>query len=120
MAGMMLGRERRVPLLFPIVGKFYEDSFRHAGISYAMRQHGFARDSQWKLIAHTSESCCFMLEASVTTHKNYPFVYRLEMETWLKKNTILTQYCSANLDSTQMLYASIVGLPKNTYKTLGY
>lgn len=33
---------RRSPVLFPIVGRVWEDTYRYAGNSYRMGQHGFA------------------------------------------------------------------------------
>ena len=38
---------RRSPLLFPIVGRMWEDTYRYAGNSYRMGQHGFARDTDF-------------------------------------------------------------------------
>lgn len=42
---------RQTPLLetafsgaFPIVGSVWENEYRHEGVSYALTQHGFARD----------------------------------------------------------------------------
>lgn len=29
---------------FPIVGSVWENEYRHEGVSYALTQHGFARD----------------------------------------------------------------------------
>ena len=40
---------RRSPVLFPIVGRVWEDTYRYAGNSYRMGQHGFARDMDFKV-----------------------------------------------------------------------
>ena len=38
---------RRSPILFPMVGKVYNDTFRVDGKEYKMGQHGFARDAEF-------------------------------------------------------------------------
>lgn len=38
---------RHSPVLFPIVGRLKGDQLRHRGQSYAMTQHGFARDRRF-------------------------------------------------------------------------
>lgn len=35
---------RRSPVLFPIVGRVWNNKYRHAGNTYEIGQHGFARD----------------------------------------------------------------------------
>ena len=38
---------RRAPILFPIVGKLADDNLRINGHEYTMKQHGFARDTEF-------------------------------------------------------------------------
>lgn len=38
---------RRAPVLFPIVGRLVEDTLRIDGHNFKMKQHGFARDSEF-------------------------------------------------------------------------
>ena len=40
---------RRSPVLFPIVGRVWNNKYRHAGNTYEIGQHGFARDMDFKL-----------------------------------------------------------------------
>lgn len=45
---------RRAPILFPIVGRLADDTLRINGHEYTMKQHGFARDSEFvERIMHT-------------------------------------------------------------------
>lgn len=44
LAGRPRFLERHSPVLFPIVGSVWENEYRHEGVSYALTQHGFARD----------------------------------------------------------------------------
>ena len=39
---------RRSPVLFPIVGRVWNNKYRHAGNTYEIGQHGFARG--WKAL----------------------------------------------------------------------
>ena len=52
--------------LFPIVGSVWENEYRHEGVSYALTQHGFARDMDFEL----------MLEPVSYTHLD---VYKRQM-----------------------------------------
>lgn len=43
--------KRHTPVLFPIVGSLWHGVMRHNGCEYAMSQHGFARDSEFEVVA---------------------------------------------------------------------
>ena len=40
---------RRAPILFPIVGRLADDKLHINGNEYTMKQHGFARDTDFVL-----------------------------------------------------------------------
>ena len=40
---------RRSPVLFPNVGRVWNDQYRHAGNTYEIGQHGFARDMDFQV-----------------------------------------------------------------------
>ena len=42
--------KRHSPVLFPIVGSVWENEYRNEGTTYALTQHGFARDMEFTLI----------------------------------------------------------------------
>ena len=52
----------RAPLLFPIVGKLGDDSYRLDGRDYVLPQHGFARRRQFALVEHAPGRALFRLE----------------------------------------------------------
>ena len=41
---------RRSPVLFPVVGKYKNGKTTYNGKEYCLGQHGFARDSEFKLV----------------------------------------------------------------------
>jgi galactose mutarotase-like enzyme len=70
----------RSPILFPIVGKAPDDTFEIDGKAYAMGQHGFARKSEFTLVASTATMCRYELAASAATENAYPFDFLLAVE----------------------------------------
>ncbi|RUM00783.1 aldose 1-epimerase family protein [Rhizobium chutanense] len=67
----------RSPILFPIVGKAPDDKIAIDGTAYPMAQHGFARRSEFALVASTETMCRFELIASEATRAVYPFEFQL-------------------------------------------
>ena len=72
---------RRAPILFPIVGRLADDTLRIDGKWYTMKQHGFARDSEfverdgWYVL---TEDC----------RDNYPCAYELAVKYVIDGNTL--------------------------------
>jgi galactose mutarotase-like enzyme len=76
-----------IPILFPIAGKLPDDRYTVAGETFAMKQHGFARNLPWTVLdeSTTNGACVTLgLEATEATRTQYPFdfalrfTYRLE------------------------------------------
>ena len=53
---------RHAPLLFPIVGRLKNDELRLGGKTYAMTQHGFARDQRFEWSEREPASCKLLLD----------------------------------------------------------
>lgn len=71
---------RRSPVLFPIVGSVWDGKFRMDGKEYPMKQHGFARDSDFEVIEGTpDDEAWFALESNDSTIAAYPRRFRLEI-----------------------------------------
>lgn len=72
---------RRAPILFPIVGKLADDKLRINGHEYTMKQHGFARDSEfverdgWYVLAENGRD-------------NYPYAYELAVNYKVEGNIL--------------------------------
>ena len=70
---------RHAPVLFPIVGRLKGDTLRHAGKSYRLTQHGFARDKRFAWLSREATACRLVLHEDAETRAAYPFAFRLEI-----------------------------------------
>lgn len=70
---------RHAPVLFPIVGRLAGDTLNHAGRSYRMTQHGFARDHRFTWIDKSATGCRLRLTDDAQTRAMYPFAFRFEV-----------------------------------------
>ncbi|HHP7231455.1 MAG TPA: aldose epimerase [Xenococcaceae cyanobacterium] len=69
-----------IPLLFPICGNLPNNTYTYGDRAYQLRQHGFARDLPWEVIAtNTSDtaSITLTLNSNETTLAVYPFAFKL-------------------------------------------
>ena len=88
---------RHSPVLFPFVGRVWNNEYRHEGTVYAMGQHGFARDMDFTLVSMNNHEAVLALESTPETLAKYPFPFRLEISyvlygkyiavVWTVKNT---------------------------------
>jgi galactose mutarotase-like enzyme len=78
------------PLLFPIVGRLNGDEYRLDGSAYPLPQHGFARKSDFSIIAHDPDNATFRLTDSAETRAVYPFAFELEAHYALTGQTLAT------------------------------
>lgn len=70
---------RHAPNLFPIVGMLAHDTLRHAGNTYRVTQHGFARDRDFTWLERTPTAARLELRDDEQTRALYPFAFRLEI-----------------------------------------
>ena len=68
----------RAPILFPIIGPLLEGRYELAGRNYQMKQHGFARRSEWQLAESAGDFLLFRLEETEDSLRQYPFRFALE------------------------------------------
>jgi galactose mutarotase-like enzyme len=76
------------PILFPICGNLPADSYTHAGQTYRLKQHGFARSLPWRILAQTSDQVTLGLSSQPATLEHYPFEFRLEFTYRLLADTL--------------------------------
>jgi galactose mutarotase-like enzyme len=73
-----------IPILFPICGNLPDDAYTVAGRQYKLKQHGFARDLPWQVVAQSAtEQGASLTVALVSTPETlavYPFEFRVELE----------------------------------------
>jgi galactose mutarotase-like enzyme len=77
---------RRSPVLFPIVGRVWNNKYRHAGNTYEIGQHGFARDMDFKLTYKEDKGAVYWLESTPDTLGKFPFPFRLLVGYLLEEN----------------------------------
>lgn len=69
---------RHAPALFPVVGRLKGDALRHAGESYRVTQHGFARDRNFEWVEQGDARASLVLVDDAQSREIYPFAFRLE------------------------------------------
>ena len=101
---------RTSPILFPLVGNYYEKTSIYKGKSYRMSQHGFARDMDFHLDHGSDHDVLFWLEENRDTLQKYPFPFKLEIGYKLEENSVLIEWTVHNTGDDTM-YFSIGGHP---------
>jgi galactose mutarotase-like enzyme len=95
---------RRSPILFPIVCGLWKDTYRLNGREYKMGRHGFARDTDFKLIAQGDEQVIYALSDSPGTLKDYPFRFNLSVSYKLRGNQIRVVWHVENTDDKPIFF----------------
>lgn len=101
---------RHSPILFPIVCSVNNDTYRIEGKEYHLPRHGFARDTEFKLIAQSERKVTFALESSEETKKVYPYDFTLSISYILDDKKIGVIWHVLNTD-TQEIHFQIGGHP---------
>ncbi len=70
---------RTSPVLFPLVGNYWEKKSRYDGREYEMSQHGFARDQDFELLSESEDELVFELRENAGTLEKYPFPFVLQL-----------------------------------------
>lgn len=101
---------RHAPVLFPIVGRLKEDKYTYAGNNYELKQHGFARDCEFKLLEGNSTKAELQLAYNEETLGRYPFKFKLKLGYELHEDKINVEYTVINADDKDMFF-SVGGHP---------
>jgi galactose mutarotase-like enzyme len=101
---------RHAPVLFPIVGRLKNNAYSYQGQSYALGQHGFARDTRFICVEQSSHQLVFELTASDTTLTVFPFHFSLQIRYTLVDDQLDIAYHVFNPDN-KPLYFSIGAHP---------
>ncbi len=101
---------RTSPVLFPLVGNYWEKKSRYKGQTYEMSQHGFARDLDFSLVKESEDELLFELKDSSETKAKYPFSFVLKIGYMLRKDGLKITWIVKNpFDET--IHFSIGGHP---------
>lgn len=83
---------RQSPLLFPIVGAVANNQYTFAGKTYPMKNHGFARESEFEITHESAEAVRYTLRANPATLAVYPFRFRLDAGYTLEGNAVVVSW----------------------------
>jgi galactose mutarotase-like enzyme len=93
------------PVLFPIVGGLKGGKYRFGGSEYELPQHGFARTSEFTVVANSRESVEFEFRSGPETRAKYPFDFRLRVGFALERNGISVRYAVTNEGNGPMRFS---------------
>ena len=95
---------RHSPVLFPIVGRVWDNIYHVNGKEYGLPQHGFARDMEFTPVRQTENEIWFSLEDSPETMEKYPFRFRLETGYRLSGRKVEVHWKVVNTGSGTMYF----------------
>ena len=95
---------RTAPHLFPIVGRLKQDLFEFKGKSYTLTQHGFARDSEFKVERQNESSVTFLLRSTEETLQKYPFAFEFRVRYELQEKQLTVSYEVTNTSDSELPY----------------
>ena len=101
---------KHAPILFPVIGKVFNDTIKVGGKSYPMVKHGFGRDMEFEMRKQQAESIEFSLRADEQTKQSFPFDFELVVRYELKGSVLITNFIIKNKGAEKM-YFSIGGHP---------
>lgn len=108
---------RHSPVLFPIVGRVWNNVYRCGGKEYTLSQHGFARDMDFQPTYEEENAVIYTLESNEDTMKVYPFPFVLEIGYRLKGNRIEVMWSVQNTGD-QVMDFQIGAHPAFYYRNL--
>lgn len=99
---------RTSPTLFPIVGRFLNDTYYVGKQYYKMPVNGFAKERNFTVVERSNEHVCFELKQDERTMVMYPFEFTLHVEYALIQKGMNVTFSVQNTGSQSLPYA--VGL----------
>ena len=97
-----------IPILFPICGNLPDNLFIYERQKYQLKQHGFARDLPWKVIAQSTTNCAkiiLSLKSNEQTRQVYPFDFELIFSYQLQGNKLIIQQAYTNNSAAEMPFS---------------
>lgn len=96
---------RTSPVLFPLVGNYYEKKSVYQGKTYELGQHGFARDMDFELVKEATDELIFVLKDTEETLQKYPFHFELQIRYVLQGTTVQVQWTVKNTNEETMYFS---------------
>jgi galactose mutarotase-like enzyme len=110
--------KRHSPILFPNVGKMYQNTMRIGDVQYPACQHGFARDMVFTCINESETNASFMMSSTEETQEVYPYEFELHIRYTLNEKELLVQWLVKNRGDETM-YFTIGGHPAFRFAKAG-
>lgn len=102
--------KRHSPILFPNVGKTWNNSVSIDGMQYPTSQHGFARDTQFECVESAEDFIVFQMRSTEETKKLYPYDFELCISYRLNGKELDVEWRVKNCTEGKM-YFTIGGHP---------
>lgn len=93
------------PVLFPIVGRLFGDSYEYGGEKYYLPKHGFARKSNFEIVSASETAAQFLLCSGADTKRVYPFDFELCISYALSGKTLTVTYNVKNTGTDKMFFS---------------
>jgi galactose mutarotase-like enzyme len=90
------------PVLFPIVGSVRNETATIAHKDYQLKNHGFARRSEFELRSATPDKLVFALKYNAATLAQYPYRFELRLIYTLDAASVTITYEIENLDDNDI------------------
>lgn len=108
----------RSPILFPNVGRTYENKVKIDGKEYQTKQHGIAREMDFVCVEEQAEHLRYCLTSDEATRAYYPFDFALYISYTLQEKKILVKWEVENRSETKMHF-TIGGHPAFMFEQAG-
>ena len=96
---------RTAPILFPICGALKNDVIIFNGNSYSIPKHGFATESEFKLVEKSDNSITLSIESNNETLNIYPFQFVFSAIFTLDNDKLIVKYIVDNKSDTEMYFS---------------
>lgn len=92
------------PVLFPFVGRLYEQRYRLGGREYPLGLHGFAKKSEFAVKELRADSAVFSLRESEATMEQFPFAFEFRVGYALRGRSVEVTFAVDNLSGDTMFF----------------
>lgn len=99
------GWSDHAPILFPLCGNIKDKVAKYKGITYPMKQHGFALSSEFELLEKGDGFIELCLKANEETKKQYPFDFLLTVKYTLSGDKITFSATVENTGDEELPYS---------------
>lgn len=101
---------KKSPVLFPIIGTVKNDTYLFDEKEYHLSRHGFAREMEFSITAHTDDMITFTLESNGDTLLKFPFPFQFNIVYSIAGNELRVNYQVVNTGKKEMFF-SVGGHP---------